>query len=61
MIPIKGNYNKFSLHNTINKNGEYLKDFTLENGFRCLNNKFQKRKEKLWTYTYPNKARTKID
>ena len=38
--------NKFSLHNSSNRNGEHLTDFTLENRLRCLNIKFQKRKGK---------------
>ena len=32
---------KFSLHNSSNRNGQHLTDFTLENRFRCLNTKFQ--------------------
>ena len=56
----KVNY-KFSLHNSTNRNGEYLMDFTLENGLTCLNTKFQKRKGKLWTYIYPNNAKAQID
>ena len=35
---------KFSLHNSSNRNGEHLTDFTLENRLTCLNTKFQKRK-----------------
>ena len=35
---------KFSLHNSSNKNGEHLTDFTIENRLTCLNTKFQKRK-----------------
>ena len=49
--------NKFSLHNLSNRNREHLKDFTLENRLTCLNTKFQKRKGKLWTYTYANNAK----
>ena len=36
--------NKFSLHNSSNRNGEHLTDFTLENFLTCLSTKFQKRK-----------------
>ena len=32
--------NKFSLHNSSNRNGEYQTDFTLENRLTCLNIKF---------------------
>ena len=52
---------KFSLHNSSNRNGEHLSDFTLENRLTCLNTKFQKRKGKLWTYTYANNAKAQID
>ena len=45
---------KFSLYNSSNRNGEHLTDFKLENRLTCLNTKFQKRKGKLWTYTYSN-------
>ena len=40
---------KFSLHNSSNRNGEHLTDFTLENRLTCLNTKFQKREGKPWT------------
>ena len=48
--------NKFSLHNSSNRNGEHITNFTLENRLAWLNTKFQKRKGKLWTYTYANNA-----
>ena len=48
------NVHKFILHNSSNRNGEYLTDFSLENRLTCLNTKFPKRKGKLWTYTYAN-------
>ena len=38
---------KFSLHNSLNRNGEHLTDFMIENRFTCLNTKFQKREGKL--------------
>ena len=53
--------NKFSLHNSSNRNGEHLTDFTLENRLTCLDTKFQKRKRKLWTNTYTNNAKAQID
>ena len=52
---------KFILHDSSNRNREPLTGFTLENGLTCLNIKFQKRKGKLWTYTYPNNAKAQID
>ena len=36
---------EFCLHNSSNRNGEYLTDFTLENRLICLNTKFQKGRE----------------
>ena len=53
--------NKFSLHNSSNRNGEHPTDFTLENRLTFLNIKFQERKGKLWTYTYANNANAQID
>ena len=55
------NKNKFSLHSLSNRNGKHLMDFSLENGLKCLNTKFQKRRWKLWTYTYANKDKAQID
>ena len=57
----KNEDNKFRLHNSSNRNGEFLTDFSLENGLTCLNIRFQKRKGKLWTCTYINNAKTQID
>ena len=54
-------YNKFTLHNSSNRNGEHLTDFTLENRLTCLNSKFQKRKGKLFTYTSVNNRKAQID
>ena len=53
--------NKFSLHDSTNRNGEHLTDFTLENEFTRLNTKFQYRKGKPLTYTYLNNAKIQID
>ena len=52
----KNENKKFSLHNSPKRYGEHLRDFSLENGLTCLNTKFQKRKGKLWIYTYANNA-----
>ena len=53
--------NKFSLHNSSNKNGEHLTDFTAENRLTCIDSIFQKRKGKIWTNTYANNAKTPLD
>ena len=52
---------KFSWYSSSNRNGEHLTDFTLENRLTSLNTKFQKRKGKLWTYTYANNTKAQID
>ena len=53
----KNGNNKYSLHNTSNRNGQHLTDFTIEN--RLTN--FQMRKGKLWTYSYANNNKAQID
>ena len=52
---------KFSLYNSSNRNGQHVTDFTIENRLTCLNTNFQKRKRKLWTYTYANNTKAQID
>ena len=52
---------KFSRHNSSKRNGEHQTDFTLESRLIWLNTKFQKRKGKLWTYTYANNTKAPID
>ena len=41
--------------------GSFSYSFSLENRLTCLNTKFQKKKRKLWTYTYANNAKAQID
>ena len=50
----KDENNKFFLLSAPNRNGEYLAEFSLKGKFVCSNSKFQKKKGKLWIYTYPN-------
>ena len=57
----KNGNNKYSLHNTSNRNGQHLTDFMIENRLACLNTNYQKREEKLWTYTYANNTKAQID
>ena len=57
----KNRNNKYSLHNTSNRNGQHLIDFMIENRLTCLNTNFQKREGKLWTQTYANKSKAQID
>ena len=57
----KNRNNKYSLHNTSNRNGLHLTDFMIENRLTCLNTNYQKRGGKLWTYTYVNNNKAQID
>ena len=50
--------NKFSLHSSLNRNGEHLTDSSQENGLICLNNK---KREKLSTHSYANNPKAPID
>ena len=57
----KNGNNKYSLHNTSNRNGQHLTDFMIENRLACLNTNYQKREGKLWTYMYANNTKAQID
>ena len=57
----KNGNNKYSLHNTSNRNGQHQTDFMIENRLACLNTNYQKREGKLWTYTYANNTKAQID
>ena len=57
----KNGNNKYSLHNTSNRNGQHLTDFMIENRLACLNTNYQKREGKLWTYAYANNTKAQID
>ena len=57
----KNRNNKYSLHNTSNRNGQHLIDFMIENRLTCLNTNFQKSEGKLWTYAYANNSKAQID
>ena len=57
----KNGNNKYSLHDTSNRNGQHLTDFMIENRLTCLNTNYQKREGKLWTYTYANNSKAQID
>ena len=50
-----------SYHNYTNRNGKYLLDLTIDCGLVNISTNFQKNKEKLWTFTYPNGTRTQLD
>ena len=57
----KNGNNKYRLHNTSNRNGQHLTDFMIENRLTCFNTNYQKREDKLWTYTYANNSKAQID
>ena len=57
----KNGNHKYSLHNSSNRNGQNLTDFTTEIRLTCLITNFQKREGKLWTYTYGNKTKALIE
>ena len=57
----KNGNNRYSLHNTSNRNGQHLTDFMIETRLTCLNTNYQKREGKLWTYTYANNSKAQID
>ena len=57
----KNRNHEFSQRNSSNRNGQHLTDFTMENSSTCLNTNFQKRKGKLWIYTYANNTKTPVD
>ena len=53
--------NKYSPHNTSNRNAQHLTDFMIEKRLTCLNTNYQKKEGKLWTYTYANNSKARID
>ena len=57
----KNGKNRYSLHNTSNRNGKHLTEFMMENRLTCLKTNYQKREGKLWTYTYANNNKAQID
>ena len=57
----KNRNNKYSLHNTSNRNGQHLTEFMMETRLICLNTNYQKMEGKLWTYKYANNSKAQID
>ena len=57
----KNGNNRYSLHNTSNRNGQHLIEFMMENRLTCFNTNYQKREGKSWTYTYANNSKAQID
>ena len=57
----KNGNNRYSLHNTSNRNGQHQTEFMMENRLTCCNTNYQKREGNLWTYTYANNSKAQID
>ena len=57
----KNKTTKYFLHYPSNRNGQYVAEFSLEDRLIRLNTKFQKKKGKIWTYTYANNTKAQID
>ena len=57
----KDRNNKSCFYNSLNRNGECLAKFSLENRLACSQTKLQKRKRKQWTYTGLKKHKTQLD
>ena len=50
-----------TLSTATNRNGQMLSDLADQFNLLVLNTRFQKRKGKLWTFTYPNGGKAQID
>ena len=50
----KNGNKKFCLHSSLNRNGEYLADFSLGNKLVRLNSQFRKKEGKIWTIIFQN-------
>ena len=57
----RDNSYRYTYHEATNRNGKELHNFIKENKLECLNTKFQKKKEKLWTHTYLNGEKATLD
>ena len=57
----KNGNNKYSLHNTSNRNGQHLTDFMIEIDLHASIQTSKKKEGKLWTYTYANNTKAQID
>ena len=57
----KSDDNRYTYHTTTNRNGTMLQNFLTENKLICLNTKFQKRHNQLYSFTSANNSRSQID
>ena len=51
----------FTYNRVTNRNGKLLLDYLEECDLRVINTKLQKKKGKLWTFQYPNGAKSQLD
>ena len=56
----KGDKN-FTYNKVTNRNGKHLEDYLEECELKAINTMLQKKKGKLWTFQYPNGARSQLD
>ena len=54
-------HHKHAFHAETDRNGKHFNHFLTENNLYCLNTRFQKKRGKLWTHTYPNSVKTQLD
>ncbi|XP_046841942.1 uncharacterized protein LOC124436059 [Xenia sp. Carnegie-2017] len=52
---------KFTFHLDTNRNGEHLVDLAEEFSLFATNTRFNKNKNNLWTFEYPNGSRAQLD
>ena len=57
----RNQHHKHTFHAETNRNGKHFNHFLTENNLYCLNTRFQKKRGKLWTHTYPNSVKAQLD
>ena len=57
----RNQHHKHAFHPETNRNGKHFNHFFTENNLYCLNTRFQKKRGKLWTHTYPTSVKAQPD
>ena len=57
----RNQHHKHAFHAETDRNGKHFNHFLTENNLYCLNTRFQKKRGKLWTHTYPNSVKAQLD
>ena len=57
----RNQHHKHAFHPETNRNGKHFNHFLTENNLYCLNTRFQKKRGKLWTHTYPTSVKAQPD